>query len=162
MSPVKISKFHKAISKESLPMPILDDFKKFAMRGNVIDLAVGVIIGGAFGKIVSSLVENIIMPPLGMLVSNMDFKDLGILLSPANPATGKPAAILGYGAFIQNCLDFLIIAWAVFLMVKLVNKFAPKPTPTPAVAKGPSTEELLIQIRDLLKEEAKPNGKKSR
>lgn len=133
-------------------MPILDDFKKFAMRGNVVDLAVGVIIGGAFGKIVSSLVENVIMPPLGMIVSNVDFKDLGILLSPANPATGKPAAILGYGAFIQNCLDFMIIAWAVFLMVKLVNRFAPK---APEAPKGPSTEELLTQIRDLLKTDAK-------
>lgn len=140
-------------------MSILEDFKKFAMRGNVIDLAVGVIIGSAFGKIVSSLVENIIMPPLGMVVSNVDFKDLGILLSPANPATGKPAAILGYGQFIQNSLDFLIIAWAVFLMVRLVNKFAPKPTPTPEVAKGPSTEELLTQIRDLLKSESKPAAK---
>ena len=138
-------------------MSILDDFKTFAMRGNVVDLAVGVIIGGAFGKIVSSLVENIIMPPLGVLISNVDFKDLGILLSPADPATGKPAAILGYGAFIQNCLDFLIIAFAVFMMVKLVNRFAPKPAPAP---KGPSQEELLTQIRDLLKSDKAPAKKK--
>ena len=135
-------------------MSILEDFKKFAMRGNVIDLAVGVIIGSAFGKIVSSLVENIIMPPLGMVISNVDFKDLGVVLS-ADPVTGKQN-ILGYGAFVQNCLDFLIIAWAVFLMVRLVNKFAPKPTPSPAVAKGPSTEELLTQIRDLLKSDTRP------
>lgn len=134
-------------------MSVLEDFKKFAMRGNVIDLAVGVIIGGAFGKIVSSLVENIIMPPLGMVVSNVDFKDLGIVLSAANPATGKPAAVLGYGMFLQNTLDFLIIAWAVFFMVKLVNRFAPK---APEAPKGPSTEELLTQIRDLLKADSKP------
>ncbi|RYG60530.1 MAG: large-conductance mechanosensitive channel protein MscL [Alphaproteobacteria bacterium] len=135
-------------------MSILTDFKTFAMRGNVVDLAVGVIIGTAFGKIVSSLVANVIMPPLGLLISNVDFKDLGILLAPADPASGSEAVILGYGAFLQNCLDFLIIAWAVFLMVRLVNRFAPKPTPSPAVAKGPSTEELLTQIRDLLKSEA--------
>ncbi len=141
-------------------MSILQDFKTFAMRGNVIDLAVGVIIGTAFGKIVSSLVENVIMPPLGLLISNVDFKDLGILLS-TDPTTGKQN-ILGYGAFVQNCLDFLIIAWAVFLMVRLVNKFAPKPTPSPAVAKGPSTEELLTQIRDLLKDNAKSTAKKSK
>lgn len=138
-------------------MSLISEFKTFAMRGNVIDLAVGVIIGSAFGKIVSSLVENIVMPPLGVLVSNVDFKDLGILLSPADAATGKPAAVLGYGAFLQNCLDFLIIAWAVFLMVKLVNRFAPKPAPAP---KGPSTEELLAQIRDLLKADKAPAKKK--
>lgn len=136
-------------------MSILNDFKTFAMRGNVIDLAVGVIIGTAFGKIVSSLVENVIMPPLGLVVSNVDFKDLGILLS-VDPATGKQN-ILGYGQFLQNSLDFLIIAWAVFLMVRLVNKFAPKPAP--AAPKGPSTEELLVQIRDLLKSDAKPATK---
>jgi large conductance mechanosensitive channel len=130
-------------------MSIFTEFKTFAMRGNVVDLAVGVIIGTAFGKIVSSLVENVIMPPLGLIISNVDFKDLGILLS-VDPVTGKQN-ILGYGAFIQNCLDFIIIAWAVFLMVKLVNRVAPKPTPSPAVAKGPTTEELLTQIRDLLK-----------
>lgn len=140
-------------------MSILSDFKTFAMRGNVIDLAVGVIIGTAFGKIVSSLVENVIMPPLGVIVSNVDFKDLGIVLS-VDPSTGKEN-ILGYGAFVQNCLDFLIIAWAVFLMVRLVNRFAPKPAPSPAVAKGPSTEELLTQIRDLLKAEA-AGGKKAK
>ncbi len=139
-------------------MSILQDFKTFAMRGNVVDLAVGVIIGTAFGKIVSSLVENIIMPPLGVLISNVDFKDLGILLSPADAATGKPAAILGYGAFLQNTLDFLIIAWAVFLMVRLMNKFAPKPAP--AAPKGPTAEELLVQIRDLLKAETKAPAKK--
>ncbi|PZP39097.1 MAG: large conductance mechanosensitive channel protein MscL [Pseudomonas fluorescens] len=136
-------------------MSILNDFKTFAMRGNVIDLAVGVIIGTAFGKIVSSLVENVIMPPLGLLISNVDFKDLGILLS-VDPATGKEN-VLGYGAFIQNTLDFLIIAWAVFLMVRLVNKFAPKPAPAP---KGPSTEQLLAEIRDLLKNETKAPIKK--
>ena len=140
-------------------MSILNDFKTFAMRGNVVDLAVGVIIGTAFGKIVSSLVENIVMPPLGILVSNVDFKDLGLTLASADPVTGKAAVVLGYGAFLQNCLDFLIIAWAVFLMVKLVNRFAPKPAAAPA---GPSTEQLLTQIRDILKDEAKTAGKKAK
>ncbi len=142
-------------------MSILNDFKTFAMRGNVVDLAVGVIIGTAFGKIVSSLVENIIMPPLGVLISNVDFKDLGILLSPADAATGKPAAILGYGAFIQNCLDFIIIAWAVFLMVRLMNKFTAKPAPKAEAPKGPTSEELLVQIRDLLKAESKAPAAKA-
>lgn len=146
-------------------MSILSEFKQFAMRGNVIDLAVGVVIGSAFGKIVSSMVDNIIMPPLGMLISNVDFKDLALTLAPATP--DKPAVLFGYGAFLQTCLDFTIIAFAIFMLVRLINKLAPKEQPKPAAPKGPTQEELLTQIRDLLKAEsksspAKTNGKKGK
>ncbi len=134
-------------------MSILSEFKQFAMRGNVIDLAVGVVIGSAFGKIVSSMVDNIIMPPLGVLINNVDFKDLGIVLSAADPATNKPAVVFGYGAFLQTCLDFMIIAFAIFMLVRLINKLSPKPAP--AAPKGPTQEELLAQIRDLLMGDAK-------
>jgi large conductance mechanosensitive channel len=127
-------------------MTIAQEFKTFLLRGNVVDLAVGVVIGAAFGKIVSSLVENLIMPILGVLTSGVDFKDLGFVLRAAGPDT--PAVTIGYGAFIQNCIDFLIIAAAIFFVVKLMNRFMPKPAPAP---KGPSQEELLTQIRDLLK-----------
>lgn len=138
-------------------MSILNDFKTFAMRGNVIDLAVGVIIGTAFGKIVSSLVENVIMPPLGLLISNVDFKDLAITLQAADPVAGTPAVTLGYGQFIQNSLDFLIIAFAVFLMVRMISKLKPKEAAKPGAPKGPTQEELLAEIRDLLKNKPNPN-----
>lgn len=129
-------------------MPILQEFKTFAMRGNVIDLAVGVVIGAAFGKIVSSLVDNIIMPPLGIIIGGINFKDLAITLKPANPLVNQPAIMLGYGQFIQTVVDFTIIAFVIFLVVKFMNRLMPKPAPAP---KGPSQEELLTQIRDLLK-----------
>ena len=139
-------------------MSLLTEFKTFAMRGNVIDLAVCVVIGSAFGKIVSSLVDNIIMPPLGLLISNVDFKDLAITLSPAT--ADKPAVTFGYGAFLQTCLDFTIIAFAIFMLVRLINKLAPKPEAAPPAPKGPTQEELLTQIRDLLKAESKAAPKK--
>jgi large conductance mechanosensitive channel len=129
-------------------MSFLQEFKAFAMRGNVIDLAVGVVIGAAFGKIVSSLVDNIIMPPLGVLINGVNFKDLSLTLAAADAATGKPAVVLGYGAFLQTVLDFTIIAFAIFLVIKALSRFMPKPAPAP---KGPTQEELLTQIRDLLK-----------
>ena len=131
-------------------MSILKEFKEFAMRGNVIDLAVGVVIGGAFGKIVSSLVENIIMPPIGVITGGIDFKDLAFTLVAAN--AGKPAVVLGYGKFIQSSVDFLIVAAAIFFMVKALNHFMPKKAAAPT---GPTQEELLMQIRDLLKETSK-------
>ncbi|MBI1309223.1 MAG: large-conductance mechanosensitive channel protein MscL [Proteobacteria bacterium] len=137
-------------------MSFIQEFKTFAMRGNVIDLAVGVVIGGAFGKIVSSLVENIIMPPLGFLTAGVNFKSLAVTLLPATDA--HPALTLGYGAFFQSCLDFLIIAFCIFLMVRTLNRFAPKPPPPPP--KAPSEVELLMQIRDLLKTQTKPAKKK--
>lgn len=123
-------------------MSLLSEFKAFAMRGNVVDLAVGVIIGAAFGKIVSSLVNDIIMPPIGWILGGVNFSDLSIALDEA----GK--VVIKYGAFIQTIVDFLIIAMAIFLMVKAINKVQ-KPKEAPPA--GPTQEELLTQIRDILK-----------
>ena len=122
-------------------MSFLKEFREFAMRGNVVDMAVGVIIGGAFGKIVSSLVGDVVMPVLGILTGGVDFKDLKITLAEAVGET--PAVTLNYGVFIQNVFDFIIIAFAIF-MINKVKK------PVEEV-KGPSQEELLTEIRDLLK-----------
>ena len=128
-------------------MKFLDEFKQFAMRGNVVDMAVGVIIGGAFGKIVSSLVSDIIMPPIGWLIGGVDFKDLKIAL-PANPLApeGAEPVSIGYGAFLQNVLDFLIIAFCIFLIEK-------KKEEEKAAAPAEPSEDikLLTEIRDLLK-----------
>ncbi len=142
----------------------INDFKAFALKGNVMDMAVGVIIGGAFGKIVSSLVENVIMPPVGVMVGGVDFSDLKITLKDAVPAelneageevkAAVDAVTLNYGAFIQTCIDFLIIALCIFMMVKFITKLtAKKEEPAaPAPAPEPSAEEkLLTEIRDLLK-----------
>ncbi|MDG2916920.1 large-conductance mechanosensitive channel protein MscL [Bisgaard Taxon 10/6] len=126
-------------------MSFIKEFREFAMRGNVVDMAVGVIIGGAFGKIVSSLVGDIAMPVLGILTGGVDFKDLKLVLAEAAGET--PAVTLNYGMFIQNVFDFIIIAFAIFLMIKGINKLK-KPTEAP---KGPTQEELLTEIRDLLK-----------
>ena len=123
----------------------IQDFKAFALKGNVVDMAVGVIIGGAFGKIVSSLVGDIVMPVLGILTGGVNFKDLNITLAQAVGET--PAVTLNYGAFIQNVFDFIIIAFAIFMMIKGINKVK-KPVEE---VKGPSQEELLTEIRDLLK-----------
>jgi large conductance mechanosensitive channel len=132
-------------------MSILNEFKAFAMRGNVIDLAVGVVIGTAFGKIVSSLVDNVIMPPLGVILGGVDFKDIGVTLVAATPAT--PAVVWGIGAFAQPIVDFTIIAFAIFMLVRLMNKAMPKKAAAPEAPKGPTQEELLAQIRDLLKKQ---------
>ena len=126
-------------------MSFLKEFREFAVRGNVVDMAVGVIIGGAFGKIVSSLVGDVVMPVLGILTGGVDFKDLKITLAQAVGDT--PAVTLSYGAFIQNVFDFIIIAFAIFMMIKGINKVK-KPVEE---VKGPSQEELLAEIRDLLK-----------
>ena len=137
----------------------LEDFKKFAMRGNVVDMAVGIIIGGAFGKIVSSLVSDIIMPPIGMLIGGMNFSNLHIVLQKAhmNEATGKmvEAVTLNYGNFIQTTIDFLIIAFSIFIAIKFMNKLRTKKeeTPAPAAPPAPSKEEVLLtEIRDILKD----------
>ncbi|QGM80040.1 large-conductance mechanosensitive channel protein MscL [Otariodibacter oris] len=131
-------------------MSILKEFREFAVKGNVIDLAVGVIIGAAFGKIVSSLVNDIIMPPIGLLVGGMDFKDLAIVLQEAQGET--EAVMIKYGAFLQNVLDFLIVAMAIFAMVKMINNLKKAPEPEPVKDPEPSAEEkLLTEIRDLLK-----------
>ena len=126
-------------------MSFLKEFREFAVRGNVVDMAVGVIIGGAFGKIVSSLVGDVVMPVLGILTGGVDFKDLKITLAEAVGET--PAVTLNYGAFVQNVFDFVIIAFSIFMMIKGINKVK-KPVEE---VKGPSQEELLAEIRDLLK-----------
>ena len=128
----------------------MKEFKAFAMRGNVVDMAVGIIIGGAFGKIVSSLVGDVVMPVLGILTGGVDFKDLNIVLQQAVGET--PAVTLNYGAFIQNVFDFIIVAFAIFMMIKALNKLKrEKPAEEEAPAEPSSEEKLLTEIRDLLK-----------
>lgn len=162
-------------------MSFFKEFKAFALKGNVMDMAVGVIIGGAFGKIVSSLVNDILMPPIGALIGNTDFSQLRINISKirdvtehathavadtfsdggdaAAAAAAAPAAepiYWNYGAFIQQCVDFAILAFCVFLMVKLMNKLMKKKEEAPAPAPVMSKEEILLtEIRDLLKEQQK-------
>ena len=147
-------------------MGFLKDFKAFAMKGNVVDMAVGVIIGGAFGKIVTSVVNDIIMPPIGLLVGGVNFTDLKCTLKPevlAEDGTVEVAAVtLNYGNFLQQTFDFLIIAFSIFIMIKLITRLTEKskkeeeeaaPALAPAPAPEPSAEEkLLTEIRDLLKE----------
>ncbi len=131
-------------------MKIIEEFKQFAVKGNMIDLAVGIIIGGAFGKIVSSLVSDVIMPPIGLLVGGMDFSNLAITLKEA--VDGKPAVLLNYGLFINAGVNFLIVAAAVFLLVKAINKLKRDEATAPAEPTPPTQEELLLtEIRDLLK-----------
>lgn len=131
-------------------MSMMQEFKKFAMRGNVVDMAVGIVIGGAFGKIVSSLVGDVIMPPLGMLVSNVDFAQLSITLRQASE--GVEAVTLSYGAFLKAVVDFVIIAFAIFMVVKGMNAMKKKEEEKPAAPPAPPKEEVLLtEIRDLLK-----------
>jgi large conductance mechanosensitive channel len=128
----------------------LDEFKAFAMRGNVVDLAIAVVIGGAFGKIVSSLVDDIIMPIIGVLTGGMDFSHLTLTLKKVS-LTG-PAVTLNYGMFINNILTFLIVAFAIFIAMKQMNRFMKKEAEKPAESISPSKEEMLLtEIRDLLK-----------
>lgn len=133
-------------------MGFLKEFREFAMRGNVVDMAVGIIIGAAFGKIVSSLVADVIMPPLGLIIGGVDFSDLAVTLKAA--ADGAPAVTLSYGKFIQTVVDFTIVAFAIFLAIKAMNTLArSKQAEAPAAAPEPSAEEkLLTEIRDLLKD----------
>ena len=131
-------------------MGIIKEFKEFAMRGNVIDMAVGIIIGAAFGKIVSSAVADIVMPPLGVMIGGVDFSDLAITLKEA--VGTAPAVVLGYGRFLQALLDFTIVALAVFLLVKGINALKKKEAEAPSLPPVPTKEEqLLTEIRDLLK-----------
>lgn len=132
-------------------MKLLDEFKAFAMKGNVVDMAVGIIIGAAFGKIVSSVVADIIMPPLGLLLGGVNFTDLKVVMKAATDAA--PAVTWNYGNFLQVTFDFLIVAFAVFMLIKAINaakkKEAAAPPPAPP---APTKEEtLLSEIRDLLK-----------
>lgn len=130
-------------------MSMVQEFKKFAMRGNVVDLAVGVVIGAAFGKIVSSLVADVVMPVLGVLVGGIDFSDLAITLKAAEGET--PAVLLGYGKLVQASFDFLIVAFAIFMVIKAINRMK-RPEEPPPPPPGPSNEEVLLaEIRDLLK-----------
>ncbi|WP_409308635.1 large-conductance mechanosensitive channel protein MscL [Pectobacterium sp. B1J-3] len=138
-------------------MSIIKEFREFAMRGNVVDLAVGVIIGAAFGKIVSSLVSDIIMPPLGLLIGGVDFKQFNLVLRDAQGDI--PAVIMHYGVFIQNIFDFIIVAFAIFMAIKLMNKMRRKQEDAPVEPAKPSAEEsLLTEIRDLLKEQQQPKS----
>ena len=140
----------------------LQEFKAFAMKGNVIDMAVGVIIGGAFGKIVSSVVADVIMPPLGLLVGGVNFTDLKWVMKPAEVVDGKEiaAVTLNYGNFLQATFDFLIIAFSIFLFIRLLTKLTTKKEAaapaTPPAPPAPTKEEVLLtEIRDLLKEQNK-------
>ena len=136
---------------------MLQEFKKFAMRGNVVDMAVGIIIGAAFGKIVSSLVSDIIMPPIGMIMGNVDFSQLFINISGGEYATlaaaqEAGAATINYGAFINTVLDFVIVAFAIFMVIRGMNNMKKKEEEKPAEPAKPSEEVLLLQeIRDALK-----------
>lgn len=131
-------------------MSMIKEFREFAVKGNVVDMAVGIIIGGAFGKIVSSFVNDVIMPPIGMLIGGVDFSDLGLTLKAAVGET--PAVTLNYGQFVQTALDFLIVAFAIFLLVKGINSLKRKEEEAPAAPSRPSNEEILLtEIRDLLK-----------
>lgn len=139
-------------------MSLMKEFKDFAMRGNVVDMAVGIIIGAAFSKVVSAFVSNIIMPPLGLMIGGVDFTDLAVVLRPAQE--GLEAVTLGYGAFIQSVVDFLIVAAAIFVAIKVMNSLQrkkdiePEAPPAPPV---PTQEELLLtDIRDLLKQQSNP------
>ena len=132
-------------------MGMMQEFKTFAMRGNVVDMAVGIIIGGAFGKIVSSLVADVIMPPIGVIIGGVNFSNLSITIKKA---VGESAAVtIGYGKFIQSVFDFLIIAFAIFLMVKVMNSLMKKEEEAPAQPPAPSNEEVLLtEIRDALRQ----------
>ena len=143
-------------------MGFIKEFKEFAMKGNVMDMAVGVIIGGAFGKIVSSLVDDILMPLIGKATGGVSFTDLFVNLGEGSyntlaAAKEAGAAVFAYGQFIQNIIDFLIVAFCIFLMIKGMNKLNRKkeePAPAePEAPKGPTQEELLAEIRDLLKKQ---------
>jgi large conductance mechanosensitive channel len=139
---------------------MLEEFKKFAMRGNVVDLAVGVIIGAAFGKIVDSLVKDVIMPPIGLLLGKVDFSNLFLVMkegAQAGPyatvdAASKAGAVtLNYGVFINTLISFVIVAWAVFLVIKAMNRVKPKEEAPAAPAEPPEEVKLLREIRDSLK-----------
>ena len=132
-------------------MGMMKEFKEFAVRGNVVDMAVGIIIGAAFGKIVASFVGDVIMPPIGVLLGGVDFTSLAIVIKEA---TGDvPAVVIGYGKFIQTVVDFSIVAFAIFMVVKGMNSLKKKEEAAPAAPPAPSKEEVLLgEIRDLLKE----------
>jgi len=131
-------------------MKLVDEFKSFAMKGNVVDMAVGIIIGAAFGKIVSSMVTDVIMPPLGLIIGGVNFTDLKVVMKAATE--GHPAVTWNYGNFIQVIFDFLIVAFSVFLVIKAIVIAKRKEEEAPAAPPAPTKEEILLtEIRDLLK-----------
>jgi large conductance mechanosensitive channel len=133
-------------------MGMMQEFKEFAVKGNVVDMAVGIIIGGAFGKIVSSFVADVIMPPIGVILGGVDFSNLAITLKEA--AGEAPAVLISYGKFIQSVVDFTIIAFAIFIAIKAINKLKKQEEEKPETPPAPSNEEVLLsEIRDLLKQE---------
>ena len=136
----------------------MHEFKEFAMRGNVLDMAVGVILGGAFSKITTSLVNDVFMPLIGTLIGGVDLGKLNIVLKDAvmnGEEVVAPAVTLGIGTFLTTVIDFILVAFVIFLMIKTINRFHKKKEedPKPEEPKGPTTEELLTEIRDLLKEQ---------
>jgi large conductance mechanosensitive channel len=143
-------------------MSVVKEFKEFAMRGNIVDMAVGIIIGSAFGKIISSIVSDVLMPPIGMAIGRVDVKDFKLVLQKAAPAITENGLVvkqainevaLKYGMFIQTIIDFLIVAFCIFMVVKLMNRLKKKEEEKPATPATPSKEEILLtEIRDLLKE----------
>lgn len=134
-------------------MSIVKEFREFAVKGNMVDMAVGIIIGAAFGGIVTSLVNDVIMPPLGLLIGGVDFSDLAVTLRAAQD--GAPAVLLSYGAFINTLINFLIIAFAIFMVIKVINRLKRQAEEAPAAPAEPPREQVLLEeIRDLLK-----NGK---
>lgn len=131
-------------------MSMLKEFKEFAVKGNVIDMAVGIIIGAAFGKIVSSLVGDVVMPPIGAVLGGVDFSNLSIVVQAA--VDKKPAVLINYGKFLQTVIDFLIVAFAMFMGIKAMNALKKKEEAAPATPAAPTNQELLLtEIRDLLK-----------
>jgi large conductance mechanosensitive channel len=131
-------------------MKLIQEFKEFAVRGNVIDMAVGVIVGTAFGKIVSSLVSDVVMPPIGVLLGGVNFADLVFTVKAA--AEGAPAVVIAYGKFTQTVIDFVIIAFVIFMAVRLINSLKKKAEEAPVAPAAPSNQEVLLtEIRDLLK-----------
>jgi large conductance mechanosensitive channel len=143
-------------------MSIVKEFREFAMRGNIVDMAVGIIIGSAFGKIISSVVSDVLMPPIGMAIGRVDVKDFKLILQKAAPALTDGTTIvkqavsevaIKYGMFIQTIIDFLIVAFCIFLVIKVMNKLKKKEEEKPTAPAAPSKEEILLtEIRDLLKE----------
>jgi large conductance mechanosensitive channel len=134
-------------------MSIINEFKDFAVKGNVIDMAVGVIVGTAFGKIVSSFVTDVIMPPIGVLVGGVDFSDLAFTIKEA--AGASPAVVIAYGKFAQTVIDFAIIAFVIFMVVRFIYSLKKKAEAAPAAPAAPTKDqELLAEIRDLLKKQA--------
>jgi len=131
-------------------MGMLKEFKEFAVKGNVVDMAVGIIIGGAFGKIITSLVGDVIMPPIGVALGGVDFSNLSIIVQEA--IDKKPAVVISYGKFLQTIIDFLIITFAIFMAIKAMNSLKKKEAEAPAAPAAPPNQEVLLaEIRDLLK-----------